>query len=170
VTEQEQQIIFDQWLHQYKALFFKVVRMYAFTSMDRDDLFQEISVQAWRSIPSFRQEAAPSTWLYRIAINTAISWSQKERKHQQVHDTPENIEHVLRDTGQPMNERLTWLYEQISQLNEVDRSITLLMLEGLSYKEMATILGITESNIGVKINRIKKALALKSKKATSYGI
>jgi RNA polymerase sigma-70 factor (ECF subfamily) len=170
VTTEEQQYIFDQWFHQYKALFFKVVRAYAFTEMDQDDLFQEIAIQAWHSIPSFRSESSASTWLYRIALNTAIRWSQKERKHRNTSETLESVEHVLRDNGLPMDERLVWLYEEISHLNPVDRSITLLLLEGLSYKEMALILGITESNVGVKINRIKKYLADKSKKTETYGI
>lgn len=170
MTEQEQQYIFDQWLYQYKALFFKIVRAYAFTAMDQDDLFQEITMQAWHSIPSFKKEAAVSTWLYRIAFNTAIKWSQKERKHRKASEPLERAEHVLRDNGIPMDERLVWLYEEISKLNEVDRSITVLLLEGLSYKEIAIILGITESNVGVKINRIKKNLTVKSKKTETYGI
>lgn len=170
MTVQEQQHIFDQWLNQHKALFFKVVRAYAFTAMDQDDLFQEITIQAWHSIPSFKNESAVSTWLYRIAFNTAIKWSQKERKHHNARETLESVEHVLQDNGLPMDERLAWLYREISKLNEVDRSITLLLLEGLSYKEMAAIVGITESNIGVKINRIKKDLAIKSKKTEPYGI
>jgi RNA polymerase sigma-70 factor (ECF subfamily) len=170
VTVKEQQYIFDQWLAQYKALFFKVIRAYAFTDMDRDDLFQEISMQAWNSIPSFKQESGVSTWLYRIALNTAIKWSKKERKHRQPTETLESVGQVLRDTGVPMDERLVWLYEEISHLNEVDRSITLLLLEGLSYKEMSIILGITETYIGVKISRIKKHLATKSKKTETYGV
>lgn len=170
MTLQEQQYIFDQWLHQHKALFFKIVRTYAFTPMDRDDLFQEITLQVWHSIPSFKNEAAVSTWLYRIAFNTAIKWSQKEQKHRTASATLDSVEHVLQENHLPMDKRLIWLYEEISKLNEVDRSITLLLLEGLSYKEMALILGITESNIGVKINRIKKHLAGKSKKTEPYGL
>jgi RNA polymerase sigma-70 factor, ECF subfamily len=170
VTEQQQQDIFDQWLHQYKALFFKIVRAYAFTVMDQDDLFQEITMRAWHSIPSFRNESAVSTWLYRIALNTAITWSQKEKKHRNSSGTLEGVEHVLMDTGIQTDERLAWLYEEISRLDAVDRSITLLLLEGLSYREMALILGITESNVGVKINRIKKKLAVKSKKKETHGI
>ena len=164
MTVSEQENIFDQWLRDYKGLFFKVMRAYAFTEMDRDDLFQEIAIQSWHSIPSFKNESAPSTWLYRVAINTAIKWSQKEKKHRKANDTLEAVQYILRDTGPPMDERLAWLYEEIATLNEVDRSITLLLLEGLSYKEMATILGISESNVGVKINRIKKHLSEKSKK------
>ncbi|NBA85546.1 sigma-70 family RNA polymerase sigma factor [Emticicia sp. CRIBPO] len=163
MTEKGQQHIFEQWLSQHKALVFKVVRAYAFTAMDQDDLFQEISIQVWRSVTAFRQESSVTTWLYRIALNTAIKWVRKERKHQQDGNL-EEVEHVLQENKMPVDERLVWLYEEISRLDEIDRSVTLLMLDNFSYKEMADILGITESNVGVKINRIKKHLISKSKK------
>lgn len=163
MTEKEQQHIFEQWLSQHKALVFKVVRAYAFTAMDQDDLFQEISIQVWRSVTAFRQESSVTTWLYRIALNTAIKWVRKERKHRQDGNL-EEVEHVLQENKMPVDERLVWLYEEISRLDEIDRSVTLLMLDNFSYKEMADILGITESNVGVKINRIKKHLISKSKK------
>jgi RNA polymerase sigma-70 factor, ECF subfamily len=169
VTEKEQQHIFESWLDQYKALVFKVVRAYAFTDMDRDDLFQEITIQIWHSIPSFRHESSVTTWLYRISLNTAIKWVRKERKHTQA-GTLDNVQHILQENNIQVDERLAWLYEEISRLDEIDRCITLLMLDNFSYKEMAGILGITESNVGVKINRIKKYLISKSNKYDHHGI
>jgi RNA polymerase sigma-70 factor (ECF subfamily) len=169
VTEEDQQHIFDGWLDQHQSLIFKVVRAYAFNPMDRDDLFQEISIQVWRSIPAFRQESSVSTWLYRVSLNTAIKWVKKERKHFQAASLDQD-QHVLKEGKHPADERLEWLYEEIHRLDEVDRSITLLLLDNFSYKEMAGILGITESNVGVKINRIKKHLISKSKKNDNHGI
>jgi len=169
VTEKEQKQIFEDWLSQHKALIFKIVRAYAFTVMDQDDLFQEIIIQTWHSIPTFRREASVNTWLYRISLNTAIKWTKKERKHYQS-ETLEGVQHVLQESRMQTDERLRWLYEEIYKLDEIDRSITLLLLDGFSYKEMASILGITESNVGVKINRIKKQLISKSKKNDHYGI
>ncbi len=163
MTDKEQQHIFETWLSKHKGLLFKIVRSYAFTAMDQDDLFQEIIIQVWRSIPSFRQESAVTTWLYRIALNTSIKWTTKERKHYQSADI-ESIQHILQETKIQTDERLEWLYEQINQLDEIDRSLTLLLLEGFSYKEMAAILGITESNAGVKITRIKKLFITKIQK------
>jgi RNA polymerase sigma-70 factor (ECF subfamily) len=163
VTEKEQIQIFEDWLSRYKALIFKIVRAYAFTVSDQDDLFQEIIIQTWHSIPAFRREASVNTWLYRISLNTAIKWTKKERKHSQskaLHGT----QHILQEGRGHTDERLAWLYEEIYKLDEIDRSLTLLLLDGFSYKEMADILGITESNVGVKINRIKKQLISKSKK------
>ena len=169
MTATEQKHIFNDWLIHYKGLIFKVVRAYAFTTADQDDLFQEITIQVWHSIPKFRQESSATTWLYRIALNTAIKWIRKERRHPQP-EKLENVEHVLQENRIPMDERLAWLYKEIYNLNEIDRSVTLLMLDNFSYKEMADILGISESNVGVKINRIKKYLISKSKKYDHYGI
>ena len=169
MTEKEQQHIFENWLDQHKALVFKVVRAYAFAATDQDDLFQEITIQVWHSIPTFRQESSVTTWIYRISLNTAIKWVRKERKHVQA-ETLDNVQHILQESKIQMDERLVWLYEEIHQLDEIDRSITLLLLDGFSYREMAGILGITESNVGVKINRIKKYLISKSKKYDHHGI
>ena len=169
MTENQQKEILQNWLNKYKGLIFKIVRAYAFTTMNKDDLFQEIIIQVWRSIPMFRQESSVTTWLYRISLNTAIRWTQKENKHNH-EETTENLQYIIHDNKVPTDERLDWLYEEIRQLNEIDRSLTLLLLDGFSYKEMATILGITESNVGVKINRIKKQLIVKSKKYDYHGI
>lgn len=169
MTEKEQKLIFNQWLEQHKALVFKVVRAYAVTAMDQDDLFQEVTIQVWNSVPAFRQESSVTTWLYRIALNTAIKWMGKERKHHK-QEALESAQSVLHMSDQPIDGRLAWLYEEIHKLDEIDRSVTLLLLDGFSYKEMAAILGITESNVGVKINRIKKHLIGRSEKMNHYGI
>jgi RNA polymerase sigma-70 factor, ECF subfamily len=169
VTEAEQKHIFDSWLKQYKALVFKVVRAYAFNAMDKDDLFQEIIMQVWNSIRAFRNESSVITWIYRIALNTAIKWTRKEWKNQRAR-TLDEVQHILQESGIQSDERLTWLYEEIYKLDEIDRSISLLLLDGFSYQEMADILGITSSNVGVKINRIKKYLITKSKIYDHHGI
>ena len=170
MTEKEQQHIFEQWLSKHKALLFKVVRAYAFTPLHQDDLFQDIAIQVWHSVPAFREDAAVTTWLYRIALNTAFKWTRKERKHYEAKENLDHVEQILQENNISLDERLVWLYEEISRLDEVDRSITLLLMEGFSYKEMADIIGITESNVGVKINRIKKHLIAKSKKYEHHGI
>ena len=156
----EQKTVFDSWLSTYKGVLFKVVRAYAFTRHDQEDLFQEIATQVWISVPGFEGNSAPSTWIYRVALNTAISWSRKELRHRdKVKEALDGDEAALRPNDSEIDPRLAWVYEQITQLNELDRSLTLLLLDGFSYKEIAGIVGITESNVGVKINRIKAALA-----------
>jgi RNA polymerase sigma-70 factor, ECF subfamily len=170
VTIDEQKKIFESWLSLHKGLIFKIIRAYGRTPMDREDLFQEITFQVWRSILSFRGESAVTTWIYRIALNVSIRWLRKEKK--QVQSEPiDEVQHIIHEAKDHADdERLEWLYQEIHKLDEVDRSITLLMLDGLSYKEMSSIIGITETHIGVKINRIKKQLISRSKKLESYGI
>lgn len=162
MNQSEQKQIFDDWLKCHKGLFFKVVRVYANSADDHDDLFQEISIQVWNSIPKFKGESSTATWIYRVALYSAMAWTRKEKKHSHEKKPIAEIEHTLTETEIVEDDRLNWLYDQISKLNEIDRSLTLLMLDGYSYKEMSGILGISESNVGVKINRIKKHLTQKS--------
>jgi RNA polymerase sigma-70 factor (ECF subfamily) len=169
VSEKEQSDIFQHWLDLHKGLIFKIVRSYADTIMDREDLFQDVALQVWRSVPSFRHESAVTTWIYRVALNTAITWIRHEKKR----DRQESIElahHLLDDSNTIVDDQLAWLYKEIHQLDKIDRSLALMLLDGLSYLEMAQILGITESNVGVKIHRIKKHLILKSKNYDHHGI
>jgi RNA polymerase sigma-70 factor (ECF subfamily) len=170
VTEKQQERVFEQWLEQHRGLVFKIVRAYAATAMDRDDLFQEISIQLWNSIPSFKGECSVTTWLYRISLNTSLKWIKKERTRAGTKGMMVSAAYILQENNKETNERLEWLYEQISRLDEIDRSIALLLLEDFSYKEMSDILGISESNVGVKINRIKKNLMSKLRKEYRYGI
>lgn len=169
MKESEQRKIFNEWLDGYRALFFKIIRAYAFNEDDQNDLFQEICIQVYRSIPNFRGSSAVSTWLYRIALNTAIKWSTKENKHVSGHEGVDQMMNALAASDEPHDERITWLYDQIKQFNQIDRSLTLLLLDGYSYKEMADMMGISESNIGVKIHRIKKQLVNNSKQY-EYGV
>ncbi len=170
MNEHEQQTVFDAWLHAHQGVLFKVVRAYAFTPEDRDDLFQEIALQVWHSVPRYQGDAAVTTWLYRIALYVAISWTRKERKHQAGKQPLGSMVHLLSEAATPPDPRLDWLYDRIAQLNPIDRSLMLLLLDGFSYKEMAAILGITESNVGVKINRIKKRLAQRSREEANHGL
>ena len=157
----QQKQIFDRWLSQHKGILFKITRAYAFSAQDQDDLFQEISLQLWQSIPNFRGESKASTWIYRVALYTATVWVRQEKKRPPTRSLA-GMEHTLQAQTQPQDGRLRWLYEQIAQLEPIDRSVCLLWLEGFSYREVATILGISESNVGVRLHRIKKHLSRKS--------
>lgn len=171
MQEDDRKRLFNEWLKSHQGLFFKVVRAYAFTPQDQEDLFQEIATQVWRSVPNYRGESAVTTWIYRVALNAAIAWTQKERKHRSGKQPLDGIEPAILQASQTADPRIEWLYAQIRELNEVDRSLTLLLLDGFSYKEMAAMLGITENYVGVKINRIKAHLTTKSKeKETQHGV
>lgn len=170
MRENEQRKIFKEWLDNYRALLFKVIKAYTRNIEDENDLFQEVSLQVYRSVPNFKGNSAVSTWLYRIALNTAIKWSTKERKHVDGHQEIDSLTHVLESNEQSSDERVSWLYREIHRFDEIDRSLTLLLLDGYSYKEMAEMMGISESNIGVKIHRIKKQLVTNSKNYEHDGI
>jgi RNA polymerase sigma-70 factor (ECF subfamily) len=158
--DSERDRIFGEWLTAHKGILFKVVHAYAFEHADRQDLFQEVAVQVWRSVDAFRGESSVPTWMYRVALNTAMTWTRKQSRHQRREQPLEVAEDLLITMpAKGRDPRVEWLYHQISQLKDVDRSVALLLLDGFSYKEIAAVTGLTESNVGVKINRIKSALA-----------
>ena len=159
MLDTERDRIFGDWLASHKGILFKVVHAYAFEHADRQDLFQEIVIQVWRSVDAFRGESSVPTWMYRVALNTAIAWTRKEDRHQRGKQPLAIVEGLLTTASTAPDPRVEWLYRQIAQLKDVDRSVALLLLDGFSYKEIAGIVGLTESNVGVKINRIKSALA-----------
>ena len=149
--------VFGEWIEAHKAILFKVARAYGATHADREDLFQEIAVQVWRSIDAFRGESAISTWIYRVALNTALAWNRKERKHGWGRQDLEVA--GLLTSHADVDPRLEWIYQRLAELDVISRSLALLMLDGFSYRDMSQILGLSESNVGVKINRIKATLA-----------
>ncbi len=159
MLDSERDRIFNEGLVGHKGILFKVAHAYAFEHADRQDLFQEIVIQIWRSVDAFRGESSVPTWMYRVALNTAIAWTRKEDRHQRGKQPLAVVEGLLTTASAAPDPRVEWLYRQIAQLKDVDRSVALLLLDGFSYREIAAIVGITESNVGVKINRIKSALA-----------
>ncbi len=163
----ERDRIFGEWLAGHKGILFKVVHAYAFEHADRQDLFQEVAVQVWRSVDAFRGNSSVPTWMYRVALNTAMAWTRKEGRHRRGKEPFEGMEGLLTtESAAQRDPRVEWLYQQIAQLKDVDRSVALLLLDGFSYKEIASVVGLTESNVGVKINRIKSALAGKRMEET----
>jgi len=159
---EEQNRVFRDWLESHRGLLFKVVTAYAFSATDRDDLFQEISLQVWRSVPGFRGDCTVKTWIYRVALNAAIVWARQQTRHIRGRQVLEDNQPVLTPLETLRDTRLEWLYGKISELDEIDRSLTLLFLDGLSYREMAETLGLSESNVGTRIHRIKSRLARQS--------
>src|SRR5262245_26118938 len=150
MLDSERDRIFEEWLARHKGILFKVVRAYAFEHADRQDLFQEIVLQVWRSVDAFRGESSVPTWIYRIALNTAMAWTRRENRHQRGKQPLEVVEGLLTTTSAGYDPRVEWLYRQIAQLKDVDRSVALLMIDGFVYKEIAAIAGISEGNVAVK--------------------
>lgn len=155
----EQNRVFAEWLEGYQSLLFKVVSVYAFTPSDRDDLFQEVAVQLWRSIPGFRGECSVKSWIYRVASNSAIAWTKREARYRKGRQPFDERAHVLSETDAGLSDRLQWLYARIGELDRIDRSLALMFLDGFSHQEIAATLGVSETNVGVKIHRLKSRLA-----------
>ena len=150
---------FLEVLGRHEQLINKVIRIYAFDSEDRKDLFQEIVYQLWRSYGSFKGEARISTWLYRVALNTAITSLRRGKKLSEHTELDDQFITTSGSFETPYNsEQTRQLYSAIRTLGEVDRALVMLYLEDLGYKEIAEVLGLTEDNVGVKLNRIKKKL------------
>jgi RNA polymerase sigma-70 factor, ECF subfamily len=168
LTPTEQELRFRQWLEEHAGLLVKVVRSFAAAPADADDLLQEILLQVWLSLPNFRAESKATTWLYRVALNTAMVWKRRELKHRDRRGAlPIEIEFVDRaptpDEAHAEREKLERLYAVVRALPPADRALVLLYLDGLSYADIAEVVGISESNVGVRLNRIKKVLSEKVK-------
>lgn len=142
-----------------QAIIHKVTRIYCDNVDDRKDLFQEILIQLWKSYGSFKEQSKFSTWMYRVAINTAITafkrGAKKNIKAKFVSDLPQVVDDEY-DTD--LEDNLNLLHSAIGQLTGIEKSIILLYLEDKSYEDIAEITGITQNYVRVKMNRIKKKL------------
>ena len=138
---------------EHQGIIHKICRLYRDSREDREDLFQEITFQLWKSFPSFKGNSLISTWLYRIALNTAIASYRKEKP---TIDYVETLpEFAVVHQYEELILRQERLLTAMKQLSESEKAIIALYLDDLSYLQIAEILGISENNVGVKINRIK---------------
>ncbi len=150
---------FVQIIQKNQGIIHKVCNIYCDFEEDRNDLFQEIVAQLWKSFPSFRQESKFSTWMYRVALNTAItSFKKTKRRPDQNRLTYENFQFEDEKYDIETEENIKRLHNAVAQLTGVEKSIVLLFLEDKKYEEIAEITGITQNYVRVKMNRIKKKL------------
>jgi RNA polymerase sigma-70 factor (ECF subfamily) len=164
MTADEQEQLFKQCLADHTNLMWRVARAFALSPHDQKDLLQEMAVQVWRSLPNFRGEAKTSTWIYRVAFNTALVWKRKELRRHARHERFVNCNvPEIPSPNAPVDafsqEVVDQLYTAIRQLPKIDTSLALMHLDGLSYREMSDVVGLTEVNVGVKLTRIRKQLA-----------
>ena len=153
MLDDDRESLFKSWLGEHGGAVLKVARAYTLSAEDCQDLAQEILLQVWRSMPQFQGRASPTTWFYRVALNTALGWHRKEhrrRARQQPVVEVEDLAVAGMDTAQQMVKRETVerLYAAIRQLPKADAALVLLYLDELSYRQMAEVLGISESNVG----------------------
>ncbi len=152
---------FVRIVQENEGLIDKVARVYTNTKEDEQDLYQEIVYQLWKSINSFRNEAKITTWMYRIALNTAIAHRNKEKRRLPVEPINETLLNTIDTTDTLQEERSAALFAMIKTLNDIDKGIILLYLEGKSYDEIASITGFTPTNIGTRLGRIRQKMTSK---------
>lgn len=157
--KQEEEKEFEQHIREHKLLIHKVCRMYAYARADQQDLFQEIVIQLWKSYPRYKGRAKFSTWLYRVAINTAITGLRKKKDFITSYEPASLPLHLIDEhSGHEEEEKLQELYTAISQLNPIEKAIVMLYIEDRTYEEMEDIMGIPQGTLRVKMNRIKDKL------------
>jgi RNA polymerase sigma factor (sigma-70 family) len=159
MNEKEQKQHFQNIIEQHKGILHKVARAYCPNEDDRQDLIQEMMIQVWLSIHRYNNQFKISTWFYRISLNVAISFYRKNttRANKYTELTEQLIETPVEDKSE--NERQLYLLDQfISELKEIDKALMILYLEDKNHTEIAEILGMSVSNVGTKIGRIKEKL------------
>ncbi|MES2455853.1 MAG: sigma-70 family RNA polymerase sigma factor [Bacteroidota bacterium] len=138
-----------------QGIIHKVCRLYRDGPEDREDLFQEITYQLWKAFPAFKGDSKPSTWMYRIALNTAIASFRKKRPQTEYHPVLPDLAEEVDEEQQYRQERL---FNALKQLDDGEKAIIALYLEDMTYRQIAEVTGITENNVGVKLNRIKQKI------------
>ncbi|MFC2151496.1 RNA polymerase sigma factor [Bacteroidota bacterium] len=160
---------FVSLIEKHQGIIYKVSRMYCDKEACRQDLFQDILVQLWQSYPSFNHKSRFSTWMYRVALNTAIAQFRKDKKSTEdcVPEIPINI--LEEETYKEIEDRRTTVQKAINMLSKAEKAIIILYMDDYTYEEISEISGMTLSNVGVKISRIKTKLQ-KILKELEYGL
>jgi RNA polymerase sigma-70 factor (ECF subfamily) len=152
-----QESIFVELINQNQGIIHKVCRMYCQANEERADLFQEIVLQLWRAYPRFEYKSKITTWMYQIALNTAITAYRKSQRQPQKADL-EIVSNIAEHTSEHFQEEQQLLYKAIAQLNDAEKALMTLYLEDVPTDEIAEIIGITANNVRVKMNRIREKL------------
>ncbi|WP_373395626.1 sigma-70 family RNA polymerase sigma factor [Algoriphagus halophilus] len=156
---------FIELLQTNKGILYKVARSYCNSEEERKDLIQEITFHVWKAFPNYDDKFKFSTWLFRIALNVAISYLRKETKRKKINEAIQvDLIELTNTKEDPIDHQIGILYASISELNAFDKALMLLYLDENSYREIAEIMGISESNVATKISRIKKVIKEKFQK------
>ena len=149
---------------QHRKIIHKVCNLYTHTEQDNKDLFQEVMLAAWKGYRNFKGDAEFSTWLYRVALNTAITHYRKELRQLATSPFQDAQVPIMADTSFNQEEQLTAMHKAITDLSSIDKALVMLYLEDCNYQEIGDIMGISPNNVAVKMNRIKTKLKESSKK------
>ncbi|MEN8788279.1 MAG: sigma-70 family RNA polymerase sigma factor [Flavobacteriaceae bacterium] len=149
---------FTDLIKEHQGIIFKITTMYCDNEPDQKDLYQDIVYQIWKSFDTFRNDSKISTWMYRVAMNTAITHVKKMKRSQASVSIDKVVLAQIDTEDKAMEEKISLLYRHIHRLNLLDKGLMLLLLEGKKYEEIAEITGLSSTNVGTRISRIKRKL------------
>ncbi len=157
MEQKDQEKLFEEWMAKHIAIVHHVVNGFA-EGEDRKDLRQDVMLAVWKAIPAFRGDSQPTTFIYRVSHNAALTWRRAKQNYSKRIEQAELAAGASSPEETGKDDRLEQLYAAIRRLPELGRSLILLSLDGLSYQEMADIHGLTQNNLGVKLSRVKQQL------------
>jgi len=160
----DHETLFKTWLEEYQGIVVKISRSFSATPVDCDELQQELLLQLWISAKSFTGQAKASTWIYRVCLNTAMTWRRGTERWRKRMDPTADVSQLLAGSASPAEsagdrEILDKLYAAIHAMPTAGRALVLLSLDGLAYREIAEIMGMTETHVGVALTRARKHLS-----------
>jgi RNA polymerase sigma-70 factor, ECF subfamily len=158
------ELVFAQWLRDHRGILTKVSRSFARETVDQNDLVQEMMFQLWQSLSRFQGDAKPSTWIYRVCLNTALQWRRGTERRQRRIEPEADLAAIAVECDSPaesaaQRELLEQLYASIQTMPDFDRALVLLALDGLAYREIAEVTGLSENHVGVALTRARRRLA-----------
>lgn len=156
--------LFAGWIEDHAGILHKVAQIYARNEVEAEEMRHEMLTQLWVSAPTYNRQAKVSTWIYRVCLNTALMWRRGVGRRERRFDTDADVEQLGSGAANPAEsaartDLLTQLYRAIHRLTDSDRALVLLMLDGLAYREIAEVTGLTENHVGVALTRARKRLA-----------
>lgn len=164
MTRAAQNELFARWMEAHSPLLSKLARVYA-PAGEHKDLLQDLLIAVWKSIPLYRAQAKPSTFIYRVALNRILNSARDARHYNRAHEPIDPLSEPAAPDSVDEEDRVRLLHEVIRTLPEVDRSLALMYLDEMSYADIADVMGITATNVGVRLNRIRTRLAEAVKEA-----
>lgn len=150
--------LFIRTVREYRSLIYKVCYMYAEDNEHLKDLYQEVTANLWQGLESYRCESKMSTWIYRLSINTCVSYLRRHSKHSVVLRLEEGAFQLI-DNSDEHAMQLRMMYEMIARLGKLDKAVIMLWLDEYSYEDIASITGLTRNNVASRLHRIKDRLA-----------
>jgi RNA polymerase sigma-70 factor (ECF subfamily) len=156
--------LFRSWVEEHRGIFVKVSRSFAHSEAEVGELRQEMLFQCWISVPRYAGQAKASTWIYRVCLNTALTWRRGTQRRERRIEPDADVSELAAEAASPAEiagskDLLAQLYAALQAMPPSERALVLLMLDGLAYREMAEVTGLTENHVGVALTRARKRLA-----------